>query len=197
MDEIFGSMIDGYLLNQIGISEELLSKSLCTHLSNNLQLLFKEDKLKEAKIGNNQDLVLNAKIRNDKIFWLDRSHNDTSENAFLDIMDKFVIYLNRTCFTGIKSYEFHYALYEKGSFYKKHLDQFNGNSSRQYTLIFYLNENWKSEDGGELCIYVDQEAIHISPNSGKSLFFKSSQLEHEVLMSNTTRMSITGWLKTD
>jgi SM-20-related protein len=64
-------------------------------------------------------------------------------------------------------------------------------------LIFYLNTDWKLTDGGELCVYIDDVAQHISPNNGKSVFFKSNQLEHEVLLCNANRMSITGWLKTD
>jgi SM-20-related protein len=106
-----------------------------------------------------------------------------------------VNFLNTTCFTGINDYEFHYALYEKGSFYKKHLDQFKGNNSRQFTLIFYLNEDWESGDGGELRVYIDNAYRDIQPNNQKAVFFKSSEIEHEVLESQTQRMSITGWLR--
>ena len=35
----------------------------------------------------------------------------------------------------------------------------------------------------------------LSPTNGKIVFFKSSELAHEVLLSNQPRMSITGWLK--
>jgi SM-20-related protein len=31
--------------------------------------------------------------------------------------------------------------------------------------------------------------------NGKGVFFKSGELEHEVLLANKMRMSITGWLK--
>jgi SM-20-related protein len=197
MEKVFSSMIDGYLLNQIGISEHLLSKKLCKDLTTNLRSLVKNNKLQKAKIGNAQHANLNALMRTDKIFWLDRINENVTENLFFDVIDKFVAYLNQTCYTGITSYEFHYAFYEKGSFYKKHLDQFNNNSSRQYTLIFYLNTNWKISDGGELCVYVNDSTQCISPENGKSVFFKSNQLEHEVLLCNANRMSITGWLKID
>lgn len=130
------------------------------------------------------------------IYWLDRAHNDAVENDFFDLMDEFVLHLNKTCYTGITGYEFHYALYEKGSFYKKHLDQFRNNESRQYSMIMYLNENWEQGDGGELCIYPSGKLLqNISPENGKSVFFKSSELEHEVLITNKPRLSITGWLK--
>ena len=62
-------------------------------------------------------------------------------------------------------------------------------------MIMYLNKNWKQEDGGELCIHHNDHLQNISPISGKAVFFKSSEMEHEVLVANKARMSITGWLK--
>jgi SM-20-related protein len=62
-------------------------------------------------------------------------------------------------------------------------------------MIMYLNDDWKENDGGVLCIHHQNRIEKISPVSGKSVFFKSSELEHEVLVSNKLRMSITGWLK--
>jgi SM-20-related protein len=110
-------------------------------------------------------------------------------------MDKFVRYLNRTCYTGITGYEFHYALYEQGSFYKRHLDQFKNNTSRAYSIIMYLNADWQEKDGGELVLYHLDHIQTIAPMNGKCVFFKSSELEHEVLITHQPRMSITGWLK--
>jgi SM-20-related protein len=62
-------------------------------------------------------------------------------------------------------------------------------------MIIYLNEDWNDKDGGELCIYIDDNFLKIAPKDGISVFFKSSELEHEVLKTNKPRMSITGWLK--
>ena len=106
-------------------------------------------------------------------------------------------YLNRSCYTGITGYEFHFALFDKGSFYRKHLDQFQDNSSRQFSMITYLNENWQPEDGGELCIYDDDMAQKIAPTNRKTVFFKSNELVHEVLESHKLRLSVTGWLRRD
>jgi SM-20-related protein len=64
-------------------------------------------------------------------------------------------------------------------------------------MIMYLNEDWQASDGGELCIHHTDSLQHIAPENGKIVFFKSSELEHEVLLSHKPRMSITGWLKTD
>lgn len=197
MDNVFDTLIDSYLLNHVGICENFLDIHLADNLKGNLNKLFDEKKLLFAKIGKGNTPLLDASIRSDKIFWLDRSHENTSENTFFDLMDNFVSFLNSTCYTGITSYEFHYALYEKGSFYAKHFDQFQNNSSRQYTMIFYLNSDWKLADGGELCVYQNNLSQNISPTNGKCVFFKSSELEHEVLLNHKPRMSITGWFKVD
>ena len=195
MEKIFDCLIDSFIVDKVGIAENFLSVSLAAHLKDNLIGLFENKKLLNAGVGNDTVVNQNKLIRSDVIYWLDRKHNNQHENDFFDLMDEFVVYLNRTCYTGITGYEFHYTLYESGTFYKKHIDQFQSNGSRQYSMIMYLNSDWKIEDGGELRIYHVDEEQHISPNNGKSVFFKSSDLAHEVLLTNKQRMSITGWLK--
>jgi SM-20-related protein len=194
---IFNSLIDSFLDNKVGIANDFLSTTLSGHLKANLIALYADQRLLLAGTGNNTLLQHDKLLRSDKIYWLDRAHNDLHENSFFDLMDSFVLFLNSTCYTGITGYEFHYALYEKGSFYKKHLDQFKSNKSRAFSMIMYLNDNWQQEDGGELCIYHTDHQQTISPKNGKCVFFKSSELEHEVLMTQQPRLSITGWLKTD
>lgn len=61
--------------------------------------------------------------------------------------------VNRHFFLGLFEYEAHFAKYEAGDFYLKHLDSFRGNENRKLTTVFYLNENWTPADGGELKIY--------------------------------------------
>lgn len=195
LQKIFNTLIDSFIDNKVGIAENFLSELLSAHLKDNLNTLYTDKLLLYAGTGNDTLVVHNKSVRGDKIYWLDRSHNDPYENEFFDLMDDFVSYLNSTCYTGITGYEFHYALYEEGSFYKKHLDQFKNNESRKYSMITYLNSDWQQADGGELCIHQDGFSQNISPENGKSVFFKSSELEHEVLLTNKPRMSITGWLK--
>lgn len=195
MEKIFDCLIDSFIVDKVGIAENFLSVPLAAHLKDNLIGLFENKKLLNAGVGNDTVINQDKLIRSDVIYWLDRKHNNQHENDFFDLMDKFVVYLNRTCYTGITGYEFHYTLYESGTFYKKHIDQFQSNGSRQYSMIMYLNSDWKVEDGGELRIYHADEEQDISPDNGKSVFFKSSDLAHEVLLTHKQRMSITGWLK--
>ncbi|MDB5198542.1 MAG: proline hydroxylase [Chitinophagaceae bacterium] len=195
MTTIFNTLINSFIENKIGIADNFLSESLSLHLKENLATLYADSQLKSAGTGQDTTLEHNKLFRSDIIYWLDRKHNNVHENSFFDLMDNFVKHLNETCYTGITGYEFHYTLYEKGSFYKKHLDQFRNNDSRQYSMIMYLNSEWEENDGGELCIHDEGTFKNISPVNGKSVFFKSNELEHEVLITHKPRMSITGWLK--
>ena len=195
MEKIFNTLIDSFIENKVGIAENFLSESLSLNLKENLKTLYLEQQLQSAGTGKNTKVEYNKLFRSDIIYWLDREHNDIHENSFLDLMDDFVKHLNAACYTGITGYEFHYTLYETGSFYKKHLDQFRNNDSRKYSMIMYLNSEWKENDGGELCIHYEGKSQNISPINGRTVFFKSNELEHEVLVANKPRMSITGWLK--
>lgn len=197
MENSFETLIASYIENKVGISEHFLSDDLANHLKNNLLLLNEEQQMKVAGTGNADKLTHNALIRSDVIYWLDKKHNNIHENAFFVQIEAFISYLNSQCYAGITGYEFHYSLYETGSFYKKHLDQFQDNSSRQFSMISYLNADWQQRDGGELFIHQEGNNQMISPTQGKTVFFKSNELEHEVLVTNERRMSVTGWLKRD
>lgn len=197
MENIFDQLIDSYLINHVGISDHFLSDKLASSLKDNLNELYSTGSLKSAGIGNDDNAAINKLIRSDKIFWLDKSHHDKFEDAFFLLIDEFILHLNSTCFAGITDYEFHYAFYEAGSFYKRHLDQFNTNKDRAFTVIFYLNEDWVYSDGGQLCVHYEDTMQIIAPLNGRCIFFKSSELEHEVLLTAKPRLSITGWLKTN
>ncbi len=192
MELIFDELIDTYLATNVGMVKNFLSKALSAHLVDNITALYAGNMLLYGGTGNDKLVSHNKLVRSDKIYWLDRLHNNSYENDFFDLMDRFISHLNRTCYAGITGYEFHYTLYEKGSFYKRHLDNFKQNGTRAFSMIMYLNNE---VDGGALRIYQNNGSQDITPNAGKSVFFKSNELEHEVLITHLPRMSITGWLK--
>ncbi|RYU90713.1 2OG-Fe(II) oxygenase [Mucilaginibacter terrigena] len=192
MEIIFDELIDTYLATRVGTVKNFITQALSANLVNNINALYVGNKLLTAGTGNNQLVNHDKLVRSDKIYWLDRDHNNVYENDFFDLMDTFVTHLNSSCYAGITGYEFHYTLYEKGSFYKRHLDNFKQNGTRAFSMIIYLNAE---VNGGALRIYQENGSQDISPNAGKSVFFKSTELEHEVLVTHLPRMSITGWLK--
>jgi len=193
--EIFEALLAGYLEHQIGVSEGFLSAALSESLKENLLILDNKRFLLEAGTGNAAITTHNKQVRGDSIYWLDKSHNDPFENEFFLRIDAFVKFLNQSCYAGITGYEFHYTLYEAGSFYIRHLDQFKNNPGRAFSMISYLNADWQEKDGGELMVYEPGCNRKFSPTQGKTVFFKSDELEHEVLLTNKRRLSITGWLK--
>ncbi|WP_026717665.1 2OG-Fe(II) oxygenase [Flavobacterium gelidilacus] len=197
MNDSFEELISSYIDSKIGISKDFLSEALANSLKNNLLKLYKDEELKSAGIGHFGTFAKNKEIRSDVIYWLDKENNNPHEIEFFALIEDFITYLNKECFTGIKSYEFHYALYKPGTFYKRHLDQFQDTSNRQFSMITYLNVDWKEGDGGELKVYDGEKSQIVSPINRKTVFFKSNELEHEVLETNQLRLSITGWLRKD
>jgi SM-20-related protein len=194
MDHKFEELIGSYMDTKTGICDQFLTAELAVNLKENLLKLAQDEQMKPAGIGNQVRDILQTK-RGDKVSWIDPYSNDANERAFLDQIENFIGYLNDSCYTGINAYEFHYALYEPGSFYKRHVDQFSNNSDRKLSMIHYLNEDWLTEDGGELWIHHPDKLEKIQPNIRKAVLFRSSDCEHEVREASRARMSITGWLK--
>jgi len=67
-----------------------------------------------------------------------------------------------------------------------------------FSLVLYLNDAWQETDGGQLRVYPLHypEGVDVFPQGGRAVFFRSDQLEHEVIPApKRERMSITGWFK--
>ncbi len=195
MNNQFDLLIDSYLDNKVGIDTGFLNERLSNGLQQNILQLQRDDMMTAAGIGNEQVKDHTQKIRGDMIYWMDKTHDNMYEQEFLLLAEDFIDHLNRTCYAGINGYEFHYAVYKKGSFYRRHTDQFKNDNNRKYSLINYLNENWLEDDGGQLLVYQNDSVQKILPRSQTAVFFKSDEMEHEVTAANRCRMSISGWLK--
>ncbi|CAK4068266.1 hypothetical protein VDT1_1048 [Vibrio sp. 16] len=151
---------------------------------------------KKARIGRNEEVTRESSIRSDKIQWLTPSMGTPVAN-YLSKMEQIRLEANRHFFLGLFEYEAHFAKYEKGDFYQKHLDCFQGNENRRLTTVFYMNDEWSKEDAGELVVYDldDNPLMTLPPKSGRLFVFLSEQFPHEVLPTNTERFSIAGWFR--
>ncbi|WP_117235165.1 2OG-Fe(II) oxygenase [Vibrio maerlii] len=151
---------------------------------------------KKARIGRNDEVTRESAIRSDKIQWLKRDMGEPVAE-FLDKMEELRLAANRAFFLGLFEYEAHFAKYEKGDFYQKHLDCFQGYENRRLTTVFYMNEEWSEEDAGELVVYDldDNQLAKLPPKSGRLFVFFSEQFPHEVLPTNAKRFSIAGWFR--
>lgn len=144
--------------------------------------------------------VENASRRGDFIHWIEASEASTAEAAYLNTMAELQQAINRAFFFGLFELESHFAIYPPGAGYQKHLDQFIGKEERKVSCILYLNDNWRSDDGGQLRMYLDKKDemrfIDIIPQAGTLVVFLSSDFLHEVLPANRERMSVSGWFRT-
>jgi SM-20-related protein len=196
LDESFDALINSYVDDQLGTTQHFLPANLATALLHHMLELHASGGFAAAGTGNGSKLRHDEAVRSDSIYWLDPAHVTPDEATFLKLIDRFVEYLNATCYTGITGYEFHYALYGPGSFYKRHRDAFQNDNARKFSMIMYLTDGWQEGDGGELFTYPNSgPSQKIAPQNGNTVFFKSNELEHEVLLTHKPRMSITGWLK--
>lgn len=151
----------------------------------------------EAGTGRKQNHQLNQFVRRDHIHWLDAQHKD--ESLWFDWMNGLKTHLNRSLMLGLFSYECHFAQYQPGAFYKKHLDAFKGQANRRLSTVLYLNPNWQTSDGGELTLYSpevpEQELLRVAPQFGTLVVFLSEDFPHEVLPAKQLRYSIAGWFR--
>lgn len=147
-------------------------------------------------VGGATKLIDNAR-RSTKIAWLDEDGGVQSE--YLAFASGLQSYLNRHLFLGLHYYEAHFALYELGDFYEKHLDSLKNSKNRVVTTVFYLDEEWQEEDGGSLIIYDEDTEIlrRVLPEAGKLVVFLSEQFAHEVLPTKRKRHAIAGWFRVD
>ncbi|HHG3158205.1 TPA: 2OG-Fe(II) oxygenase [Vibrio parahaemolyticus] len=184
-------LIDALATDGYYIWDDFLSEDEVTQLRDCIP-----DNWKKARIGRNNDVTRIESIRSDKIQWLKPAMGQPIAN-YLSKMEEIRQEVNRHFFLGLFEYEAHFAKYEKGDFYQKHLDCFKGNENRRLTTVFYMNESWSEEDAGELVVYDlnDKEIATIPPRGGRLLVFLSEQFPHEVLPTNAERFSIAGWFR--
>lgn len=201
LNPVYEKVITDLIDQKYSIIENFFSDEEISSLRKSLLDKYDDNEFKKSAIGNLVNEIIVEEIRGDFISWIDEADTNSTEKEFFNKIDDFVNYLNRTCYMGIADKEFHYALYPKGTFYKRHLDAFQTDNSRKLSIVCYLNdENWKPEYGGELAIYLDNNGKEVTeivyPVKGRMVVFESQVLEHEVKPVQKERLSITGWLKT-
>jgi SM-20-related protein len=193
----FEHLIQGLIQDQYGCCDDFILPASVLGLRANMTHLNAEGNLKFAGISNKNDFQTNKLIRGDKVNWIEDQSTNSFEAAYLKKIWRFINHLNATCFTSILTFVSHYAKFESGSFYKRHIDQFKTDNGRKYSIVLYLNEDWKLEDDGLLSLYpLNRIQVNIAPIAGRMVFFSSDEMEHEVHPSLTReRNSIAGWLK--
>jgi SM-20-related protein len=177
------------------IVDNFLPKTEFEQILNFFNTTLEEKKFRPAKIGKESTQNLDQTIRGDEIFWLDPKDPVVYLNSFYEKLNAIKDKLNQEFYLGLKDVESQFAIYPEGSFYKIHLDQFNADSSRQLSYVYYLNINWNERAGGELILYSNDntELKRIEPIANRLIIFLSREFPHEVKIANQPRKSIVGW----
>ena len=125
-----------------------------------------------------------------------------------DSTGRWTEFVDRTCqpdyWDTLAEYEAHYACYEPGSFYRRHVDKHGADAEvgasgqRVISTVCYLNEpGWPADAGGELVLYAEGLGpLKVTPEAGTLVVFRSDTLAHEVLPAQRQRLSIAGWMRT-
>lgn len=149
-----------------------------------------------AHVGRGEKKQQITSLRGDVISWLDEL-NDV-DRAYLAWMDELRSGLNERLFLGLFDFECHYAIYQPGTGYTKHLDALKGKKNRILSTVLYLNQDWQAEDGGELLLYEPSSGdllATVVPEFGTMIIFLSEVFPHEVSLSRNTRCSLAGWFR--
>lgn len=134
-------------------------------------------------------------IRGDKIRWIDK--NSPSGMTYLQAIDDLAHLFNRYLFAGIRHCEAHYACYPAGFGYKWHTDNPQGRDERVISAVFYLNDEWHTNDGGALEMIDKYDNSHeILPKANRLIIFDSN-LRHQVQIAHRQRYSIATWMRRD
>ncbi|MCB5162191.1 2OG-Fe(II) oxygenase [Marinomonas algarum] len=194
--EPFANLLQDLQTKGWSVQDDFFSTDFTQALVNEVEGVRSVDML-QAGVGRKQDHQIVLEARRDYIQWIDP--NTVIRTDFLATMEALRVALNSQLFLGLFDYEAHFARYEEGAFYEKHLDAFKGQSTRILSTILYLNEDWQDGEGGELVIYDEKNpSIEIGrffPKKGRMAVFLSECFYHEVIVSRRTRHSIAGWFR--
>ncbi|WP_397474496.1 2OG-Fe(II) oxygenase [Pusillimonas sp.] len=141
------------------ISDRIVLPALTQALYNHAHQLWQQGFFKPASVGRNAGLVHDPDVRGDAICWLDEKSPAAPIVEFQAWAHQLRQDLNRHFFLSLRSQEFHFARYEPGHGYARHVDQHIGSGARKISLVLYLNEDWEAGDGGELCLYDAEPTI--------------------------------------
>lgn len=202
----FEQLIDHIEERGFCVIDNFLPEATVTALANEARQLKQVSIMQEAGIGR-EHLAVNKTIRGDSIYWLNEDDATKTQQNYFKQMESLRLNLNQHLYIGLFGLESHLAVYPVGAFYKRHLDCFATTDSnkpqRKISCIVYLNQNWQSDDGGQLRLYLNEsdelhneKSIDILPVAGRAVVFLSDTFYHEVLPATRERISLTGWFFT-
>lgn len=194
----FSLIIDDLVEKGWSISRDFIPIDLIHRIRNEQIALLEAGEFRQAGVGKGTDFKVRTEIRSDQVLWLNEDEISPEVGIYWKKVMDLKSHINADLYLGLKAFECHFATYPPGSFYKRHLDQFQAVSYRKLSCILYLNEEWQETYGGQLRIFTNEnftEHVDIFPEGGVFACFLSDKIYHEVLPTTKQRYSLTGWLR--
>ncbi|WP_201529456.1 2OG-Fe(II) oxygenase [Psychrobacter frigidicola] len=211
INEAVGSTLNQHKLQTSDFDvnwEDRLTDALLDDLTNNGWIIIDDVFNKKALLAlqaesgfiDYRDAALTAgihvsDIRGDKIRWI--TQNFFAGFYYLQSINALATVFNRSLFAGVRHSEAHYAWYPVGFGYQWHSDNPAGRNERVISAVFYLNDEWATEDGGALEV-IDNNGNHhnVMPVANRLIVFDSN-LQHQVQIAHRQRYSIATWMRRD
>lgn len=189
-------LADNIYNNGFHLIDNFLDQASYQKLKGTVELMHLQGDFKQAKVGSLLNRAHHAEIRNDSICWLDEETTNEALTLFFLKIRELAQTLNQSLFLGLVDFESHFSIYQPGSFYKKHIDQFKTTQERRISCVYYLNDNWQESFAGQLKLYDKNNRLlaEVLPEANRFICF-SSDLPHEVCETKELRYSIAGWMK--
>lgn len=201
MEENLNRIVEGIYEKSYAVIDDFVDEIFRKALFDEQTDLLESGKFRKAAVGTGEQKQIRPEIRSDEVLWMEAQNLSLLQSEYWKRVEEIQLALNRRCFLGLQSFEAHFARYPIGSFYKRHLDQFQQVPYRAVTVILYVNDAWTEADEGALRMYLPmeddkEEVLDLLPLPGRLVVFLSGEIPHEVLPTKKERNSITGWLRT-
>ena len=200
--------------NNYVIIPNFLTEELQESLRQDVSQLRDGGHFKIAKIGQDSTNTLNRQIREAQTCFIGGPRNIPDNGARSQMTSLLQSVCARLSENSILQSpkldqnlsELLYAYYPQGGFYRRHRDAIAGSASvlRTFSLLLYLNKDWKESDEGYLRMHMDSGGdelpageepnfLDVAPKGGTLVLFDSEKVPHEVLDTKSERLAIVGW----
>jgi SM-20-related protein len=174
---------------------DFIPASLVGVLCDDLDRLEAEQRFRPAAIGAGASRIERPSVRGERICWFDEAGESVGQRRILSELEQLRVQINQALLLGLHELECHYAVYEPGRAYARHVDRSPHGAERVVSIVLYLNDDWSSEDGGELVLFTARGERVIEPRAGRLVCFLSEGMVHEVRPARRPRRSLAGWYR--
>jgi len=178
--------------------EQFVTRELAVALRDEARASQAHGEFRAAAVGSGRRRAVRPEVRGDQTLWLTEPYAPAVQILVREL-ELLRLELNRTLTLGLFDLDLHFACYRPGSAYVRHFDQSGGDAARTLSLVLYLNDDWREEEGGALRLYFGEGAEASSkdllPEAGRLVLFLSARFAHEVLPATRERLSVSGWFR--